>query len=207
MGFRRPFGVLRRGCFRALRGTARRGEKSSVRRSPGDAPGHRPRYLPVCHVQQYGGRRRVRGGAGVGPRDIDAVLGIVKVYTTRVGSGPFPTELHDEIGAQLAQPRCGNRGDHGPPPPLRLAGRGGAAPGDARQWRQQPVPDQAGCAGFISGDPRVHRLRRGGPGGGIRGLSPDGRVPPRRFGRSTTFRLRPGPTSPRSNGIWTCRSI
>ena len=42
-------------------------------------------------------------GAGVGPRHIDAVLGIVKVYTTRVGSGPFPTELHDETGAQLAQ--------------------------------------------------------------------------------------------------------
>ena len=42
-------------------------------------------------------------GAGVGPRHIDAVLGIVKVYTTRVGSGPFPTELHDETGSQLAQ--------------------------------------------------------------------------------------------------------
>ena len=42
-------------------------------------------------------------GAGVGPRHIDAVLGIVKVYTTRVGAGPFPTELHDETGAQLAQ--------------------------------------------------------------------------------------------------------
>ena len=42
-------------------------------------------------------------GAGVGPRHIDAVLGIVKVYTTRVGSGPFPTELHDETGEQLAQ--------------------------------------------------------------------------------------------------------
>lgn len=42
-------------------------------------------------------------GAGVGPRHIDAVLGIVKVYTTRVGSGPFPTELHDETGARLAQ--------------------------------------------------------------------------------------------------------
>ena len=42
-------------------------------------------------------------GAGVGPRHIDAVLGIVKVYTTRVGSGPFPTELHDETGVRLAQ--------------------------------------------------------------------------------------------------------
>ena len=42
-------------------------------------------------------------GAGVGPRDIDAVLGIVKAYTTRVGAGPFPTELHDATGARLAE--------------------------------------------------------------------------------------------------------
>ena len=42
-------------------------------------------------------------GAGVGPKDIDTVLGIVKVYTTRVGAGPFPTELHDETGARLAK--------------------------------------------------------------------------------------------------------
>ena len=37
-------------------------------------------------------------GTGVGPTMIDAVLGIAKVYTTRVGSGPFPTELTDEVG-------------------------------------------------------------------------------------------------------------
>src|ERR671930_945478 len=37
-------------------------------------------------------------GAGVGPRDIDEVWGIAKAYTTRVGAGPFPTELHDELG-------------------------------------------------------------------------------------------------------------
>jgi adenylosuccinate synthase len=37
-------------------------------------------------------------GAGVGPRDIDAVWGIAKAYTTRVGAGPFPTELENEIG-------------------------------------------------------------------------------------------------------------
>jgi len=41
-------------------------------------------------------------GAGVGPGDIDAVLGIVKAYTTRVGSGPFPTELFDANGEHLA---------------------------------------------------------------------------------------------------------
>jgi len=42
-------------------------------------------------------------GAGVGPNAIDYVLGITKAYTTRVGSGPFPTELFDEIGAGIAE--------------------------------------------------------------------------------------------------------
>lgn len=37
-------------------------------------------------------------GAGVGPTNIDKVIGVVKAYTTRVGEGPFPTELHDETG-------------------------------------------------------------------------------------------------------------
>lgn len=37
-------------------------------------------------------------GTGVGPRAIDSVLGVCKAYTTRVGAGPFPTELHDDVG-------------------------------------------------------------------------------------------------------------
>jgi len=40
-------------------------------------------------------------GCGVGPRAISRVLGITKAYATRVGSGPFPTELHDEAGERL----------------------------------------------------------------------------------------------------------
>jgi len=40
-------------------------------------------------------------GTGIGPRNFDYVLGIVKAYTTRVGAGPFPTELHDETGEYL----------------------------------------------------------------------------------------------------------
>lgn len=44
----------------------------------------------------------VVNGAGFGPRYLDYVLGITKAYTTRVGGGPFPTELHDAIGARLA---------------------------------------------------------------------------------------------------------
>jgi len=42
-------------------------------------------------------------GAGVGPGALHEVLGIVKAYTTRVGSGPFPTELEDDIGRGLAE--------------------------------------------------------------------------------------------------------
>jgi adenylosuccinate synthase len=40
-------------------------------------------------------------GAGVGPRDIDQVWGIAKAYTTRVGAGPFPSELDNELGDQI----------------------------------------------------------------------------------------------------------
>jgi len=42
-------------------------------------------------------------GTGLGPRAFDAVLGIVKAYTTRVGAGPFPTELFDEDGEHLSR--------------------------------------------------------------------------------------------------------
>jgi len=43
------------------------------------------------------------GGSGLGPGAVGFVLGIVKAYTTRVGSGPFPTELEDEIGQRLGE--------------------------------------------------------------------------------------------------------
>lgn len=42
-------------------------------------------------------------GSGVGPRDLDYILGITKAYTTRVGAGPFPTELFDDVGAGIAK--------------------------------------------------------------------------------------------------------
>ncbi len=41
-------------------------------------------------------------GTGIGPRSLDYILGIVKAYTTRVGAGPFPTELFDEMGEHIA---------------------------------------------------------------------------------------------------------
>src|SRR6202035_1504148 len=48
-------------------------------------------------------------GAGVGPRDIDEIWGIAKAYVTRVGAGPFPTELDDERGDELRE-RGGEKG-------------------------------------------------------------------------------------------------
>jgi len=42
-------------------------------------------------------------GLGVGPRHVHAILGITKAYTTRVGGGPFPTELRDDVGRALAK--------------------------------------------------------------------------------------------------------
>ena len=48
-------------------------------------------------------------GSGVGPKAIGKVLGIAKAYITRVGSGPFPTELHDETGELL----CKTGGEYG----------------------------------------------------------------------------------------------
>ncbi|KAG1663461.1 Adenylosuccinate synthetase [Nymphon striatum] len=42
-------------------------------------------------------------GSGVGPQNLDYILGITKAYTTRVGSGPFTTELFDDIGKHIAE--------------------------------------------------------------------------------------------------------
>ena len=41
-------------------------------------------------------------GSGMGPKSVGYVLGILKAYTTRVGSGPFPTELFDDVGKGIA---------------------------------------------------------------------------------------------------------
>jgi len=45
----------------------------------------------------------VATGSGFGPRYLDEIIGVTKVYCTRVGQGPFPTELHDAVGAELAK--------------------------------------------------------------------------------------------------------
>ena len=96
-------------------------------------------------------------GSGFGPLYLDYVLGITKAYTTRVGSGPFPTELFDSTG-------------------LRLVRRGGPAQRRADQQRIGSLPDQARRAGRPGDHPDLHRLsgcgRQAGPlPGGQRRLS------------------------------------
>ena len=65
-------------------------------------------------------------GTGVGPTRIDHVIGVAKAYTTRVGEGPFPTELFDEVGVAMRDDRPRVRHDDRPRAPLRLARPGGA---------------------------------------------------------------------------------
>ena len=66
-------------------------------------------------------------GLGVAPTRIQGVVGVTKAYTTRVGSGPFPTEMPDLDAQAGARARQGIRRGHRTPAALRLAGSGGAA--------------------------------------------------------------------------------
>ena len=59
-------------------------------------------------------------GTGVGPRNLNYILGIVKAYTTRVGAGPFPTELFDDAGAHLASVGAEFGATTGRPPQVRM---------------------------------------------------------------------------------------
>jgi hypothetical protein len=60
-------------------------------------PNSKPRFVTSSSATAGGAST----GSGVGPNRLDRIVGIVKAYTTRVGSGPFPTELHDEQGEWL----------------------------------------------------------------------------------------------------------
>ncbi len=62
-------------------------------------------YVTSCNAGVGG----VASGAGVPPTAIQAVIGVVKAYTTRVGEGPLPTELHDSVG-QIIRERGGEYG-------------------------------------------------------------------------------------------------
>ena len=116
-------------------------------------------------------------GAGVGPKDIDEVWGIAKAYATRVGAGPFPTELFDEVGEQMVRARPRVRDHDRAAAALRLDGPGRPA------LRGPPQPPRR------AGDHQARRAQRHRPAAGRGALPLQGRA------RSWT----PSPTTSRSS--------
>ena len=89
-------------------------------------------------------------GSGMGPGAIGYVLGLAKAYTTRVGSGPFPTELTDDDRRAPRRARPGVRRQHGPQAPLRLVRRLPGAAGDQGVGHRRHRADQARRARRLS---------------------------------------------------------
>ena len=132
---------------RAERGAPAR-RQPAVRRRAGHAAGRRPRHLSRTSPPATASPAMPSAGAGVGPGMLHYILGITKAYCTRVGGGPFPTEL-----------RLGDAGHRGLPPvarsaprracttgplaPLRLVRRGAAQAQRAGQRPVGPVHHQA----------------------------------------------------------------
>ena len=98
-------------------------------------------------------------GSGLGPRDITSIVGIAKAYVTRVGAGPFPTELEGETGEYLVDARSRVRHQHGPAPSRRLVRRGHGAPGGAPQLAQRDRPHQTRRARQVRRDQGLRGLR------------------------------------------------
>ena len=81
----------------------RRGAARPARGRPGDVPRPRPRDLPVRHLVEPRGRRGLHRLGARPARPRRAIVGIAKAYITRVGAGPFPTELHGDVGDLLVE--------------------------------------------------------------------------------------------------------
>ena len=102
-------GAAHRRHRQALLGGARRRPHRALRGRPGHHARPRPRHLSLRHLLEPGGRAQPASAPESGPRDIDEVWGIAKAYATRVGAGPFPTELEDDLG-ELIRERGGEMG-------------------------------------------------------------------------------------------------
>ena len=113
-------------------------------------------------------RRRMAAGActrrGIGPTAITSVIGIAKAYTTRVGGGPFPTELTDALGDRLREAGGEYGATTGRPRRCGWLDVAGAAAGGALERPDRPRAHQARRAarhGARQGLRRLHRRRRG----------------------------------------------
>ena len=134
-------------------------------------------------------------GSGMAPGSVGFVLGIAKAYCTRVGSGPFPTELTDDDRPPAGRARPGVRRRHRAGPPLRLVRRRDGAPGGEGRRHHRPGAHQAGRAGRPARTAYLHRLRRAG-----RDLPPPPRRTraPRPSPARCTRGSRAGPAPPRA---------
>ena len=152
-------------------------------------------------------------GGGIGPLQVDEVIGVMKAYSTRVGSGPFPTELHDEIGAGIAE-----RGHEfgtvtGRP---RRVGWFDAVPAPLRGRGQQRQLIMLNKLDILSGhrpDPAVRRLRdRRAAGRALaverraRSLARPRSTRSSRAGPSRSTPSARSPTCPRTPGATSARS-
>ena len=84
-------------------------------------------------------------GSGIGPTMIDSVIGVAKAYTTRVGEGPFPTELQDELGEKIRAKGRGIRGHDREAEEMRLVRCGRGQPFHPGQRHPGNSDHQAGC--------------------------------------------------------------
>ena len=146
-------------------------------------------------------RGRRRPARALGPRAIGYVLGIAKAYTTRVGEGPFPTELNNEIGKTL-----GERGHEfgtvtGPAAPLRLVRRRAGAPDRAHLRHRRHRAHQARRARRLRRDQGLRRLQARRPRASIicRPASTRRRASSRSTRRSKAGRNRPRARAPGRN--------
>ena len=96
-------------------------------------------------------------GSGIGPTNIDRVLGIAKAYLTRVGSGPFPTELFDETGDLLGE--VGHEYGVTTGRKRRCGWYGGRELCRPSQWPYRPCNYQTGCVGMPPRNQGMRGLR------------------------------------------------
>ena len=99
-------------------------------------------------------------GAGVGPRDIDVIWGVAKAYATRVGAGPFPTELDDDVGERHPRARRRVRHHHRARAAHRLARPRRPALRGAPELADRPRHHQARRVQRLRHHPRLHALPR-----------------------------------------------
>ena len=99
--FGSPPGAVRHGHGAAVARGTRRGSAAVAGGSASDVPRPRPRHLPLRHLVESRLPAAHVSAPGIGPLYLTRIVGITKAYTTRVGSGPFPTELLDETGDKL----------------------------------------------------------------------------------------------------------